>query len=173
MKKLFPLTLGFLITLATFGATAAQADTQADSATPSPFVGAYFTVGESSGLPVNVLVTIYADGNFTAQFNVGNTEFVGAAFTPETGVWKKTGPREITARTLDFDFLYPTKADPQGVLVGTAIGVTVITFDAGFDEFSAAFSGAVFATEVNPLDPDEAPLFTFSGSYEGERLTVE
>jgi hypothetical protein len=168
LSSLIVFALAALVALGASGPAAADAN-------PSPFVGTFFSLTETgAAVETGLVITIFKDGNIHFLWGAGTTELAGNAFTHEIGVWKKTGPREITARVLNFNFLYPTNTDPAGVIVGNGIDDYVITFYGDFDTISGTFNGTVYAPDVNPANPfGETPLYTFDGDFEGERITVD
>jgi hypothetical protein len=87
-------------------------------------------------------------------------------FSDETGTWERTGPREITATTVDFDVDTPT--DDGGVARITYI----LTFDAHFETFTGSASGGIFALDQDPLDADEIPVIPIDTTVTGRRIPV-
>ncbi len=88
-------------------------------------------------------------------------------FTDQQGTWKRTGPREITARVLDFDF-----GSPDGPRV--AEGIYVVSFSNNFRNITGVVQVVVFPVGADPLDPDQEPEDVFSpDTFEGQRIEVE
>ena len=136
------------------------------------FVGTYFAFVDQGSAAQTF--KIEAGGTSDIIFDVGPTLLAGSSFTDDHGAWKQTGPREITIRSISFDYFSSSDVPPAGEVIGSAITTFVITFDDDFDEISGSQSGAVYARGVNPLRPgDEDPLFTFGGTFAGERITVD
>ncbi|WP_414586580.1 hypothetical protein [Scytonema sp. PCC 10023] len=108
-------------------------------------------------------------------FGIQGTRFFnGLSFTDEPGVWKRTGEREITARCISFDYLPPSNANKSGQVVATADYTYIIAFNADFNQLSSTYTGVGYPPDVNPLAPfDAKPLFTSSGSYQGQRIMVK
>jgi hypothetical protein len=106
------------------------------------------------------IVTITADGNW---FGIHSYQ-LDNKFSNQQGVWKKTGKRKITVRTLNFSTLKD------------GVGSSRFTFDAEFDreyqQVSGELSGNLFHPGVDPLDPLAVPVKTFSNSFTGKRLIV-
>src|SRR5262245_33313977 len=77
----------------------------------------------------SLVLQINQDGNlsfiFSIQFSSGGV--LGASFSDTLGSWKKTGPREITAGTVDLAY----ESGP-GSFLGTASTTYVIKFDQKF-----------------------------------------
>lgn len=138
------------------------------------FVGSYFTLGDIDGLAITQTIKLEADGTYAAVWNISGTFLFGNSFTAEQGAWKQTGPRQVTTRSISFDYLSSADAPPDGQMLTNTVTSYVIDFDADLDGFSATFNGTGYAPNVNPLRPGNATsVFTFSGSLAGERITVD
>ena len=159
-----PLTGIFLALALATSAVAAEGD---------PAVGVYFAAGDLDGLPIAVSVKIEAGGTINIVYNIGGTTLFGDSFAAEQGVWKRTKPREVAARVITFDYFNSNDAPPAGELVANTITGYVFTFAEDFDGFTATLGGTGYPPDTNPLRPGDAvPVFTFSGSLTGERVTV-
>ncbi len=115
---------------------------------------------------------ISEDGNMSVIFS---SQFSGGAlvnlFSDNLGSWKKTGQREITARTVVLNF----EKGGDGTFVGVATTTYLIKFDKKFQTANVTCEGAVFPLGVNPiLDPETTPLVEFTcGDLEFDRVPVE
>ena len=172
MKTKGILSFFVLFTLAVILAVPGQGEAFDDK-----FVGTYFAAGQTGVIgedPVDcsLIVTINKDGNCSVIYSIQGTTLFGDAFTDEQGVCRQTGPGELTCRTLDFGYLPPCKAKPDGEVFANVVDNYVIQFDSGFQEISLTSSGAGWPPDVNPLHPVGDPLFVISGSFVGERVTV-
>ena len=106
------------------------------------------------------IVTITADGNWLGI----HSSQLDNKFSNQQGVWKKTGKREITVRTLNFSSL------EDGV--GSSKFRFTAEFDKTYQQVSGELSGKLFPPGVDPLDPVAVPIKTFSNTFTGKRLTV-
>ncbi len=106
------------------------------------------------------IVTITADGNWSAihSYQLDNK------FSNQQGVWKKTGKRKITVRTLNFSSL------EDGV--GSSLFSFTVEFDKTYQQVSGELSGKLFSPGVDPLDPVAVPIKTFGNTFTGKRLIV-
>ena len=111
------------------------------------------------------LITLTADGNWLSTESHQQTVEFG--FSDQQGVWKKSGPREITANVIDFDIDAIT-GEPNGV---TRIRF-VVNFGNDFQKVSAEFFGENFTFQQDPLNFKEIPVSTFEGKFWGKRVTV-
>ncbi len=117
------------------------------------------------------VLRISEDGNLSFIFSI---QFSGGAldnlFSDDLGPWKKTGKREIIARTVNVNF---ERGD--GTFVGVATATYLIKFDKKFQTADVTCEGAVFPLGVNPiLDPETTPLVEFTcGDLEFDRVPVE
>ena len=64
------------------------------------------------------------------------------------GVWERTGRRQIAVKALDLDF------DDNAI----AVIHFVIDFDQEFRTLTGELDGALFADDIDPLDPDDGPV---------------
>jgi hypothetical protein len=136
------------------------------------FVGTYFTIGDSDGVPTPVIVQIGKDGTYTTVFGIQNTTLAVVVFTDDVGTWKKTGKNEIVAKTFNISSLPPTESSP-GEVVSNCIADHVITFSNNFQEINLTVSGKCYAPDVNVADPGDAPvIIEFRGSFQGKRLNI-
>ncbi len=113
---------------------------------------------------------ISEDGNLSVSFSI---QFSGGAlgnlFSDTVGSWKKTGKREITARTVDLNF-----ESGDGTFVGVATSTYLIKFDKKFQTANVTCEGALFDPKVNPIRDSDAPMFEFTcGDLEFDRVAVE
>ena len=90
-------------------------------------------------------------------------------YTSGLGAWEQTGPNQIAARIIDFNFDRDS-GDPTG----TALTVYTLTFEGleqgRFERFSGNFSGQQFALGQNPLNPSEPPVRSFGREFIGQRI---
>ncbi|GAX59845.1 type II secretory system protein [Candidatus Scalindua japonica] len=105
-------------------------------------------------------VTITSDG---CWFGIHSYQ-LDKKFSNQQGVWKKTGKREITARTLNFSLLQDD--------VGSSRFTFTVEFDKTYQRVSGEFSGKLFPAGVDPLDPLAIPIKTFSNTFAGKRLII-
>ncbi|MDP6433649.1 MAG: hypothetical protein QGI15_04960, partial [Candidatus Scalindua sp.] len=106
------------------------------------------------------IVTITADGSW---FGIHSFQF-DIKFSNQQGVWKETGERKITARTLDFNSL------KDGV--GSALFRFTVEVDHVYQQVPGELSGKIFPPGVDPLDPVAVPIKTFNNTFTGKRLIV-
>jgi hypothetical protein len=106
------------------------------------------------------IVTITADGNW---FGIHSYQ-LDNKFSNQQGVWKKTGKRKITVRTLNFSSLVDG--------VGASLFSFTVEFDKTYQQVSGEHSGKLFPSGVDPLDPVAVPLKTFSNTFTGKRLII-
>ncbi len=109
---------------------------------------------------------IHADGT---MFWSHNREFGGTGFGPNGAVyciWEQTGDFELTTRELGFIYKLSGQHDTTGRVT------TVFTFSDDFQTFTAEGFEEVFEAGEMPTDPDVEPLFSFSFSFDGERLNM-
>lgn len=136
--------------------------------------GTYLITEEQSEIPeaYTRLLTLFADGNMSSiqalQFGLGIPGF--APFSDEQGAWKKTGKTEVTAKaiTLTYD-----STDGAGLF--NCLTTIDMDFHDNFHRISGRKNGKCYEpVTVNPLDPGNAEVaFQFSGSFEGQRITVD
>jgi hypothetical protein len=113
------------------------------------------------------ILTISADGNLSSIQSVQFSGVAGLAFSNPQGVYKRTGPREITAQVVNI------ATDPATQeFLGVAIATYLLTFDESLRSVYGQVDGQVFAPGVNPLHPDGAPpLQTFTDTFDLQRIT--
>ncbi len=134
--------------------------------------GAYFAIGDVDGVETALTLKLDRDRNFSAVYSISGTVLFGDSFTNDQGVWKKTGAKEITARSISFDYLPPSESPPDGEVLTNTISTWVITFDSGL--ISGTVNVVGYDTTVNPLDPGTAtPVFDVDGSFNGQAITVD
>ncbi len=129
-----------------------------DSAIGEKIAGTYLLTEADEG--GSRIVTITADGSW---FGIHSFQF-DIKFSNQQGVWKETGERKITARTLDFNSL------KDGV--GSALFSFTVEFDNVYQQVSGELSGKIFPPGVDPLDPVAVPIKTFNNTLTGKRLNV-
>ena len=131
---------------------------RSDSAIGEKIAGTYLlTEADEGGARI---VTITADGSW---FGIHSFQF-DIKFSNQQGVWKETGERKITARTLDFNSL------KDGV--GSALFTFTVEFDNVYQQVTGKLSGKIFPPGVDPLDPVAVPIKTFNNTFTGKRLIV-
>ena len=119
------------------------------------------------------IVTITADGTWSS---INSGQFGGALnrppFSDQQGVWKRTGSKEITAKTLNYVYVF-LNGTPAGV-IGVTRGRFVMKFEEHFQQVSGTVLGETFAPDQDPLDPDETPIpeATFNLTFTGQRVKV-
>ena len=104
-------------------------------------------------------------------FQVSNQQ-PSIGFTSGQEVWRQTGPNSVTARVIDFAY------ELEG---GKPIGPALLVYHLAFTEsvagryqkVSGSFSGEVFGTGQNALNPTAPPIRTFGIGFKGQRVTVE
>ena len=129
-----------------------------DSAIGEKIAGTYLLTEADEG--GSRIVTITADGSW---FGIHSFQF-DIKFSNQQGVWKETGERKITARTLDFNSL------KDGV--GSALFTFTVEFDNVYQQVTGKLSGKIFPPGVDPLDPVAVPIKTFNNTFTGKRLIV-
>ena len=129
-----------------------------DSAIGEKIAGTYLLTEADEG--GSRIVTITADGSW---FGIHSFQF-DIKFSNQQGVWKETGERKITARTLDFNSL------KDGV--GSALFRFTVEFDNVYQHVTGKLSGKIFPPGVDPLDPVAVPIKTFNNTFTGKRLIV-
>ena len=143
--------------------------------------GVYLVLGQAPPAPPFFLIfNVYREGMFSASAQVQGTTLSGTAFIDDQGVWKRTGPNQITARLLSFNFLPPgsvgiggSEGGSTGIPHSNAIADVVMDIADDFNSVSGTFSISVFPVDVNPVAPDAVPLAPPNVIlFEGQRLTV-
>ncbi|MGR3302582.1 MAG: hypothetical protein ACUZ8I_08795 [Candidatus Scalindua sp.] len=129
-----------------------------DSAIGEKIAGTYLLTEADEG--GSRIVTITADGGW---FGIHSFQF-DIKFSNQQGVWKETGERKITVRTLDFNSL------KDGV--GSALFRFTVEFDNAYQQVSGTLTGKIFPPGVDPLDPVAVPIKTFNNTFTGKRLIV-
>ncbi|MDR4507194.1 MAG: hypothetical protein MRJ65_02970 [Candidatus Brocadiaceae bacterium] len=141
------------------------------------FIGTYFTLGSEGDIETPVIVQIGKDGTYNTVFGIQGTGLVGGInFTDDVGTWKKTGSNEIAAVTVSVEYTPPTESSP-GELVANCIADHVITFsnkvNDRFQDIDVMISGRCYEPDVNPADPDDAPVIVeFTGNFQGKRVNL-
>ncbi len=129
-----------------------------DSSFGKNIAGTYLLIEEDDG--GSRIVTITADG---CWFGIHSYQ-LDNNFSNQQGVWKKTGKREITVRTLNFSSLEDS--------VGSSLFSFTVEFDKTYQQVSGELSGKLFPPGVDPLDPVAVPIKTFTNTFTGKRLLV-
>lgn len=129
-----------------------------DSGFSGVIAGTYLLTEDDDG--GSRFVTITSDG---CWFGIHSYQ-LDSKFSNQQGVWKKTGKRTITARTLNFSLL------KDGV--GSSRFTFIVEFDKTFQQVSGELSGKLFPPGVDPLDPLAIPIKTFSNTFTGKRLII-
>lgn len=98
---------------------------------------------------------------------VDSGDFPGPAGDPFDGTaalgeWRRTGPRDVTVRTISFSH------DPSGggAAVAYVVSEIVLNFQPGFDSFTLALAQTTVPIAADPLDPNLAlppPMLTGTG----------
>jgi hypothetical protein len=116
--------------------------------------------------PVQALATLSADGGAVAtdtdDFGFGTGTFF---HSPKQGAWKRTGRRAVSITLLEFAY------DSQGALTT----IYKLVFDGRFSDRNLnTGEGTVtldaFLPTQDPLDPDEDPIATGSGTFSVQRI---
>ena len=157
LKVYTPVILQALLFLGILCSSMARADMR-DSAIGDKIAGTYLLTEDDDG--GSRIVTITADGNW---FGIHSYQ-LNNKFSNQQGVWKKTGKRNITVRTLNFSSL------EDGV--GSSLFSFTVDFDIEYQQVSGELSGKLFLPGVDPLDPVAVPIKTFSNTFTGKRLIV-
>ena len=152
-----PVILSALLFLFVISSSDANVDKN-DSAIGEKIAGTYLLTEADEG--GSRIVTITADGSW---FGIHSFQF-DIKFSNQQGVWKETGERKITARTLDFNSL------KDGV--GSALFTFTVEFDNVYQQVTGKLSGKIFPPGVDPLDPVAVPIKTFNNTFTGKRLIV-
>ncbi len=120
--------------------------------------GTYLLTEEDDG--GSRIVTITADGNWLGihSYQLDNK------FSNQQGVWKKTGKRKITVRTLNFSSL------KDGA--GSSLFSFTVEFDKTYQQINGELTGKLFPTGADPLDPVAVPFRTSSNTFTGKRLII-
>ena len=127
--------------------------------------GSYLEEFELFGIPHMKLVTIGADGTLFAEVTYDFGDGVPVAFkSGHHGTCVRTGKREISCTSLHFDY------DLEGVLASIVRNAITMTFDKHCLTFSRYSETDVLLPGQDPLDPNEMPLLSLSGSAEGRRI---
>jgi hypothetical protein len=132
--------------------------------------GTYLATVDAVGFPQFLdIMTLHADGTLSTtagdDFGFGDIEANGFN-SPEQGVWKRVGPREIALTTLFFTY------DANGVLESLVRLRGTIRFSDDYVYIDGDFFIDIFAPDQNPLH-DIPPLLTLPGTATGERLRVQ
>lgn len=135
----------------------ARAD-ENDSSFGEKIAGTYLLTEDDDG--GSRIVTITSDGSW---FGIHSYQ-LDNKFSNQQGIWKKTGKRKITVRTLNFSTL------KDGV--GSSRFTFIAEFDREYQQVSGELFGKLFPPGVDPLDPLAVPIKTFSNSFTGKRLIV-
>ncbi|WP_421725999.1 hypothetical protein [Bauldia sp.] len=94
------------------------------------------------------------------------------SYTSGLGSWQQTGPNQVVATIVDFNF-----DRDSGAPTGTARTVYTLTFEGleqgKFQRFSGRSSGEQFAFGQNPFDPSEPPIRAFGQGFTGQRIPAQ
>ena len=119
------------------------------------------------------MLQISQDGNLSFILSVQFTSagVLDESFSDTLGSWKKTGKREVTARTVDLAFKNGTG------FVGVAAATYVIKFDKQFETGTVTCQGNIFPPGVDPFHPEANPIpdseFTCGQGIDFHRLPLE
>ncbi len=111
------------------------------------------------------LVTLMADGTWNSSH--AHQQSKDFAFTIQQGVWEAIGPREVSARGMDFNY-NPVGGDPHGV---SKIGF-VMEWSEDYQAVRGNIYGERFRLDQNPFNPDEISKANFGNGFTGRRLRV-
>jgi hypothetical protein len=131
--------------------------------------GTYLAVQEDGAQ----VLQIGQDGNLSVVFSIQFTRggVLGESFSDTLGSWKKTGRREVTARTVDLTF------QSGNGFFGVAAATYVIEFDKTFETAIVTCEGTIFPPGVNPFDADAEPIagsgFSCGPRLEFHRIPIE
>jgi len=112
------------------------------------------------------LVTLMADGTWISSH--AHQHSMDFGFTIQQGVWQLKGPREVSAKVIDFNY------DPVG---GNPTGTTRIRFmmewSEDYREVSGTMHGERYQLNQNPLKSDEISNASFGNGFTGQRVLVD
>ena len=121
---------------------------------------------EGDGRVLLRLITVMRDGSWISCH--GHQHSKEFAFTNQQGVWQATGPREITAKVIDFNY------NPNG---GELTAVSRIGFVMQMSEDYREVRGEMFGERYHlnqdPLNPNEVCYATFGNTFAGRRVMVD
>lgn len=125
--------------------------------------GGWHAVADLGAGPFEALLGLTADGGLV----MSNTSRSGGAVKLNTsfGSWKRIGVRTIAATHLILI------EDPDGNLRNYEKVVSELVIDG--DELSGPVVGLIYAPEQDPLDPEETPILTLTGSVTARRVLPE
>jgi hypothetical protein len=153
LKTIAPL-LSFLAIL-TFGASLAAA---------SPGNGGDLTGTYVATLPDRAeILQLHRDG--TADLTLSDQVTSGAGgftFSDSLGSWKRSGPKQISARFLNLNF---DVTGPAATYSGVAVVDYVLEFSQNGRRFAASCEGEIFLPGDDPFDPASIPVATFDCAY--------
>ncbi len=152
-----PVIIAVLLFFSVINSSKARADKN-DASFGNKIAGTYLLAEDDNG--GSRIVTITADGNW---FGIHSYQ-LDNKFSNQQGVWKKTGKREITVKTLNFT------SSKDGT--GSSQFSFLVEFDNDFQQVSGEHSGKLFPPGVAPLDPVAVPTKTFSNTFTGKRLNA-
>ena len=112
------------------------------------------------------LVTVMSDGTWLSSHARQHSKEFG--FTNQQGVWLTTGPNEITAKAMDFNY-HPVGGDPTAV---SRVGF-VMRLSADFQEVRGEMFGERYHLDQNPLNTEEIPVATFGNTFTGQRIMID
>ena len=111
------------------------------------------------------LVTVMSDGTWLSSHARQHSNEFG--FTNQQGVWLTTGPNEITAKAMDFNY-NPIGGDPTAV---SRVGF-IMRLSEDSQEVRGEMFGERYHLDQNPLNADEIPVATFGNTFTGQRIMV-
>ena len=124
--------------------------------------GAYLLIQEND----SQRVLSFTRGGTVSEVGSGEQR---RGYTSGLGTWEQTGPNQVVARIIDFNFDLDS-----GAPTGTALIVYTLTFEGleqgRFQRFSGSFSGQQFALGQNPLNPTEPAVRSFGRAFTGQRI---
>ena len=112
------------------------------------------------------LVTVMADGTWLSSHARQHSREFG--FTNQQGVWLTTGPNEITAKAMDFNY-NPISGDPTAV---SRVGF-VMRLNPDSLEVRGEMFGERYHLDQNPLNTEEVPVATFGNTFSGRRIKID
>ena len=112
------------------------------------------------------LVTVMSDGTWLSSHARQHSREFG--FTNQQGVWLTTGPNEITAKAMDFNY-NPLSGDPTAV---SRVGF-VMRLNPDSQEVRGEMFGERYHLDQNPLNTEEVPLATFGNTFTGQRIRID
>ncbi len=121
-----------------------------------------FSVGGTT--TVDGLTTFHADGTYNSVDD--NDQVPGNWNTMTHGIWKRTGPLQLTLRQINHDF------DANGALEFFVRTDLVGDFDPNLQGGTFAGSVELFAASQDPLDPNATPIARIPVTGTSQRMSV-